>query len=334
MTKRVAILTDTHFGSRKGSQIFHDYFEKFYRDTFFPKIDEEGIDTIIHMGDVFDVRKHIDYWSLDWSKRVFFDPCRDRNIDLRVVVGNHDIWYKQSLKLNAPTLNLGEYSNITIYDSPQTGVVNNKEIFFIPWICEDNADEFIKQRDQSKAKVAMGHLEISGFYATSGYQVQHGTDVAVFSQFDQVFSGHFHKRSSMGNISYLGNTYQLYWNDEGETRGFHFYDVDSGELEFVPNPNNMFHKIYYDEKKSRLINHTKYANTYIKLIVEGKSTPKKLTSLVDKLYQFGVHDVRMELKHKYAIIPMKIGVHYVGCKLNFTFMNDINGYKCQNNCVN
>ena len=69
MSKKVAIITDTHLGCRKGSQIFHDYFESFYRDTFFPTLDERGIDTVLHMGDVFDVRKGIDYWSLDWSKK-------------------------------------------------------------------------------------------------------------------------------------------------------------------------------------------------------------------------------------------------------------------------
>ena len=65
---KVAILTDTHFGVRKGNQILHDYFEKFYRDTFFPAIDEAGVDTVIHLGDAFDVRKGIDYWSLDWAR--------------------------------------------------------------------------------------------------------------------------------------------------------------------------------------------------------------------------------------------------------------------------
>ena len=52
----------------------HEYFEKFYRDTFFPELDRLGIKTVIHLGDVFDVRKGIDYWSLDWAKRVVFQP--------------------------------------------------------------------------------------------------------------------------------------------------------------------------------------------------------------------------------------------------------------------
>ena len=106
--KRVAIITDTHFGCRKGSQVMHEYFEKFYRDTFFPELDKRGIKTVIHMGDVFDVRKGIDYWSLDWAKRVVFQPLKDRGIKTHIIVGNHDIFYKQSLKINAPGLNLTE----------------------------------------------------------------------------------------------------------------------------------------------------------------------------------------------------------------------------------
>ena len=292
-SNKVAILTDTHFGVRKGNQILHDYFEKFYRDTFFPAIDEAGIDTVIHLGDVFDVRKGIDYWSLDWAKRVFFDPLFERGITLHVIVGNHDIFYKQSLKINAPMLNLAEYTNIVTYAEPQTANIKGTSVFMVPWICEDNAAEFSEELAYSKAKICMGHLELAGFYANKDYQCQHGTNSQVFSHFDTVFSGHFHKKSTQGNITYLGNTYQMYWNDEGETRGFHFFDLKSGELEFVPNPTGLFNKIYYSEKDSKLINPHKVAGSYVKIIVEDKSSPVKLSQLVDKLYSAGVHDVKI-----------------------------------------
>ena len=290
MTK-IAIITDTHFGARKGSQILHDYFEKFYTETFFPELDKRGVDTVLHMGDVFDVRKGIDYWSLDWAKRVVFDPLRERNIDTRIIVGNHDIFYKQSLKINSPGLNLTEYTNVTTYAEPQTVILKGQEVFLIPWVCEENAEEFIQERDNSKAKYAFGHLEIAGFYANATYLVQHGMDIANFSQFERVFSGHFHKKNSSGNVTYLGNPYQMYWNDEGDTRGFHIFDLETGELEFIPNPNNLFNKIYY--KEGMLIKPTKYRDTYIKLIVEEKSTPQKLHAFIDKLYKVGVHDIKV-----------------------------------------
>ena len=291
MTNKVAILTDTHMGARKGSQIFHDYFEKFYAETFFPALDESGIRTVIHLGDCFDVRKGIDYWSLDWAKRVFFTPLQERGINLHLIVGNHDIFYKNTLRINSPGLNLQEFSNIKIYDSPQTSIINNTPVFMIPWICEENAEEFVRERDDSKAKIAMGHLELCGFYANANYQMTHGMDHQTLSQFDSVFSGHYHKKSSSGNIHYLGNTYQLYWNDVDETRGFHFYDLESNELEFVPNPNIMFHKIYL--KKGKLINPNKYSMGYVKLIVEDSSDSKELSNLVNQLYRAGVHDVKV-----------------------------------------
>jgi len=139
----------------------------------------------------------------------------------------------------------------------------------------------------------MGHLELAGFYANKDYQCQHGTDPKAFGKFDTVFSGHFHKKSTRSNITYLGNPYQLYWNDLDEIRGFHIYDLDTGELEFIPNPTSMFHKVFYNESKKQLFNPNKFKDSYIKIVVEDKSTPKKLSSFVDKLYQVGIHDIKI-----------------------------------------
>ena len=289
---KVALITDTHFGVRKGSQIFHDYFEKFYNETVFPRLDSRGIKSVIHLGDVFDVRKGIDYWSLSWAKRVFFGPLQERGISTHVIVGNHDIFYKNSLDINAPQLNLREYDNVSVYDSPQTINIDGVEIFVVPWICEGNADMFMKSLRKTKSGICMGHLELAGFYANKDYQCQHGTDPKVFNQFDRVFSGHFHKKSTRGNVTYLGNPYQIYWNDEGETRGFHIFDLDTKELEFFENPTNMFHKIYYNEDKVQLIEPDKLTSSYIKLIVE-KSSPKVLNKVVDSLYEVGIHDLKI-----------------------------------------
>jgi len=288
---KVALLTDTHFGARKGSELFHNYFKDFYENTFFPYLDRHNIDTVVHCGDCFDVRKSIDYYSLNWSKTHFFNPLRDNGIQLHLIVGNHDIFYKSSLTLNAPRLNLAEYGNITIYDEPGTSDIRGTPIFMVPWICEDNAEKFIDQLDATSAGVSMGHLELTGFYANKDYKCEHGTDPKYFKKFDRVFSGHFHKKSSKGNITYLGNTYQMFWNDEGETRGFHTLDLKTNELEFIPNPTPMFHKVYC--KPGQLINPTKYSNCFIKLIVEEGVTPIQTSNIVDSLYNEGCHDVKV-----------------------------------------
>jgi DNA repair exonuclease SbcCD nuclease subunit len=278
---------------RKGHQIFHEYFEKFYSEVFFPYLEENNIKSVVHLGDCFDVRKGIDYYSLSWAKRVFFDVLRDKGIELHLIVGNHDIFYKTSLKINAPGLNLAEYDNITVYDEPCTAIIGGAYVAMFPWICEDNAEHTLEQLKHTPARVAMGHLEIAGFYANQNYVCETGTDSAIFSKFDNVFSGHFHKRSKRNNITYIGNAYQMYWNDEGEKRGFCIFDVETQELEYIDNPFPMFHKLYYNESKPKLIKYHTYKDSYVKIIVENKSTPQKLSNLVDQLYRVGVHDVKV-----------------------------------------
>ena len=97
---KIAIITDTHYGARKGSKHFHDYFEKFYNDIFFPELEKNSIDTIIHMGDIFDSRKSIDYYSLEWSKRVIFEPMKKYKV--HAITGNHDCYYKNTNEINSP----------------------------------------------------------------------------------------------------------------------------------------------------------------------------------------------------------------------------------------
>ena len=288
---KVAIITDTHFGCRKGSQLFHNYFQEFYDGTFFHTLDSRSIDTVVHCGDCFDVRKGIDYWSLDWAKTHFFNPLRERGIKLHMIVGNHDIFYKNNLSINAPTLNLAEYDNISIYQAPQTVSIHDRLCFMVPWICDDNAEEFTEQLDDSSADVCFGHLELAGFYATQGYLCEHGLDPDHLKKFDKVFSGHFHKKSTKGNITYLGNPYQMFWNDEGDTRGFHIFDLDTHELEFIKNPTSMFRKIYFN--KGELINPNQYQKLFIKMIVGEGVTPINVSNLTDALYDNGCHDVKI-----------------------------------------
>ena len=93
---KVAIITDQHFGFKKGSKLYLDYFQKFYEECFFPKIKELGITTILDLGDTFDNRKGVDSYSLDWAKKYYFDPIRSMSIDLVSIVGNHTAYYKNT----------------------------------------------------------------------------------------------------------------------------------------------------------------------------------------------------------------------------------------------
>ncbi len=292
---KVVIITDQHFGMRKGSQDFHDYMGKFYKEVFFPFLDKNKIDTVIDLGDTFDNRKAIDFWSLDWAKKNYYDLISSRGIHLYTVVGNHTSYYKNTLGINAINLLLQEYENVRLIEKPETIQIGGLDICFIPWICLENETETYDVIANSKANICMGHLELSGFEAHQGYYMDHGMNREVFSKFKKVFTGHFHHRSQSENIYYLGNPYQMYWNDYGDVRGFHLFDTETTKLKFVKNPYNMFTKIYYDDTvvDPDTIDETECNNKFVKLIVEKRTNYYAYDNLVERLYQTGVHDLKI-----------------------------------------
>ena len=288
---KVAIITDTHYGARKGSKHLHDYFELFYRDVFFPSLEEHKIDTVIHMGDIFDSRKSIDLQSLEWSKRVIFEPLRKYKV--QAIIGNHDCYYKNTNFVNSPELLLQNYPNIKLYSKATEIKVGKRKILMLPWICSENYDETVDKIKKSKAKVAMGHLELNGFKATRGHMMEDGKDVRVFDKFERVYSGHFHTRSDDGKIFYLGNPYEMFWNDVNDPRGFHIFDTETLTHTPINNPYKLFYNIYYEDTNHKLFNTTVYKNKIVKVIVRKKSKPKEFEKFIDKLYSAGVQDLKI-----------------------------------------
>jgi len=290
---KVAIITDTHYGARKGSKLFHDYFEKFYNDIFFPTLDKEGIDTVIHMGDAFDSRKGIEFKSLKWSRRVVFDPLKERGITMHLMVGNHDAYYKNTNEVNSNDLLLNEYNNIKVYSACAEIPVGGLPILFIPWVNEQNEEETNRTIKKSKCKVAMGHLELNGFTATPGHIMDHGHDPKIYDKFEKVFSGHYHSRSNNGKIFYLGNPYEMFWNDVNDSRGFHIFDTETLEHTPVNNPYRLFYKIFYEDTDHQTFNASEYENKIVKVIVKKKTNIKKFEKFIDKLYTVGVADLKI-----------------------------------------
>ena len=290
---KVAIISDTHYGARKGSKLFHDYFEKFYNDVFFPTIDKEGIKTVIHMGDAFDSRKGIEFKSLKWSKRVVFNPLKERGIKMHLMVGNHDAYYKNTNEINAVDLLLKEYDNVEVYSSPTEVSVGDLPILFIPWINEQNQKETNGIIRKTKCPVAMGHLELNGFVATPGHIMEHGHDARAFNKFEKVFSGHYHARSDNGTVFYLGNPYEMFWNDVESPRGFTIFDTESLEHRPINNPYRLFYKIFYEDTDHQTFNTSEYENKIVKVIVRKKTDTKKFEKFIDKLYTSGVADLKI-----------------------------------------
>lgn len=290
---KIALVTDTHFGARDGRHIFHDFFAKFYTNIFFPTLREHGITTVLHLGDLFDRRKYIDYFSLKRSKEYFFDPMRD--FKMYVLVGNHDIALRNTLEINSPELLLSEYKNITPITEPSVIQVNSASFLMMPWVCSDNYAQSMDMLKTAKADLCCGHFEISGFSMYKGMESHEGFDAGLFNKFDMVFSGHYHHRSSRSNIHYLGNPYELTHMDYNDQRGFHIFDTKTRELTFIPNTYTIFDRFVYDDTKvdPAAIDCSAFSEKFLKIVVQKKTDFYKFDTFLDRVYNSGPHDVKI-----------------------------------------
>jgi len=290
----IALISDQHLNGRKGSILFWEYFIKFYEEIFFPTLEKNGIKTIIDLGDTFDDRKGIDFNVWSRIRQRYFDCIRELGITLHMIIGNHCVYYKNTNKINSPDLLLSDYDNIIVYSKPSTVNIEGVDICMLPWINSENEQETLEHLDKTSAKIVMGHLELNGFEVSPGLVHEGGMSPDIFFKFKQVFSGHFHHKSKKGNITYLGNPYQMFWNDYKDPRGFHLYEPKTNKLKFIKNPYEIFQKIYYDDANPNFsINPSEYANTFVKVIVENKKDYFKFEKTIEALFDVGVHDLKV-----------------------------------------
>jgi len=291
---KIAIITDQHFGARKNSKLFHDYFLKFYNDIFFPTLEREGITTVIDMGDTFDIRKSIDFSALQWAKDNYFDKLESMGITLHSIVGNHTAYYKNTNDVNAVDLLLREYDNITTYSETTSIEVGGCNILLVPWINKENEDKSFRAINMSQASICMGHLELNGFRATPGHMMEHGMEWSIFKKFDKTYSGHYHCRSNQENIYYLGNPYEMFWNDvNDENRGFHIFDTETLEHTPVNNPYRLHKIIFYNDQDYQLFDARELENKIVKVVVRNKSNSKQFEKFIDKLYNANVAELKV-----------------------------------------
>lgn len=296
---KVAIITDQHFGARNDSIVFLDFFQKFYDNVFFPKLAEHGITHVLILGDTFDRRKYVNFYALQRAKEMFFDKLLAAGITVHMLAGNHDTYYKNTNDVNSPDLLLREYDNINVIDTPQTIHLDyedaGSDVLMMPWICADNYVRSMEELKNTSAEICMGHFEISGFAMYRGMESHEGLEPSLFKKFDCVFSGHYHHRSSKDNITYLGNPYEMTWQDYADPRGFHLFDLKTRKLEFVENPYTMFERFEYDDSTvdPDSIDTSFAENKYVKIVVVNKTDLYKFDKFMARVYNRNPQEVKL-----------------------------------------
>ena len=246
------------------------------------------------MGDTFDSRKGIDFAALQWSKENYFDRLRDMGVTVHTIVGNHTAYYKNTNEINAIDLLLREYNNVKVYAETTSIVIDDCNILLVPWINKENEEKSVAMIKKSRASVCMGHLELNGFRATPGHMMEHGMDWSIFKKFKKTYSGHYHCRSNQDNIYYLGNPYEMFWNDVNDVnRGFHLFDTETLEHSPVNNPYRLHHIVYYKDTDHQLFDARYLKDKIVKLIVRERNDQVKFEKFVDKLYNSNVAELKV-----------------------------------------
>jgi DNA repair exonuclease SbcCD nuclease subunit len=289
---RIALITDTHYGVRNDNVSFMDNSKKFLDEIFFPTISSQGIDTVVHLGDLVDRRKYININTARRLREDFLQQIEDRELNFHLIAGNHDTYYKNTNSINSlreVVRGYGSKNNWYIYDQiPKEVDFDGTIVLMLPWICDENRKIVFERMRSTNAQIVMGHLELAGFEMYKGSMVSHGDDANLFNRFDLVMSGHYHHRSSNGHIFYLGSHGEFTWSDYNDPKGFHIFDTETRSLTFVKNPFIMFDKVWYDDQDKtmdQVMDHdfAQYKGKIVKVIVSNKTNPYWFDNFIEAI---------------------------------------------------
>lgn len=265
---------------------------------FFPYLKTHNIKHIIHLGDLMDRRKYVNFQTLNVVRERFMKPLFDMGIMVNVVLGNHDVYYKNTNELNS-VRELFEHSKFcTNWNINHKPAIVWGDIALVPWISPENQKECLDFIASRPASVLMGHFELSGYEVLRGVEHHDGMEPGLLASYDAVYSGHFHCKHSKNNIHYLGTQYQITFSDLNEPKGFHVFDTTTRAIEYVQNPHRIFTKLVYNDEttdySSPFYDLTEYKQTYVKVVVEKKTKPIVFDQLLDKLNESGCHSYSVE----------------------------------------
>jgi len=293
---KVAILNDTHCGVRNSSDIFLNYQERFYSEIFFPYLKEHNIKNILHLGDYYEHRKFVNFKALNQNRKVFLEPLRDNNITMDIIPGNHDVFYKNTNELCSLKELLGYFtSNVNIIMKPTVLDYDGLGVAVVPWINNANYKEYTDFIANCKAPFLGAHLELLGFDMYKGMPNPHGMTADLFKRFETVMSGHFHTKSSKGNVHYLGSQMEFTWSDVDDPKFFHILDTETRELTPVRNPITMFEKIVYNDEQIdyNSIDVEQYRHKFIKVLVVNKTDLYQFDKFIDRLQGVETYELKI-----------------------------------------
>lgn len=204
---KAAVFTDIHFGLKSNSQIHNDdclNFVKWFIDT----AKGEGCETAFFLGDWHNNRASLNIVTLNYSIRAL-ELLSANFSTVYFIPGNHDLYYRD--KRDVQSVEWAKHlPNVVICND----WVHSGDVIIAPWLVSDDH----KKIPKLTAKYMFGHFELPHFYMNAMIQMPDNGDIKRedFHKIEHVFTGHFHKRQSERNISYIGNCFPHNYADAGD----------------------------------------------------------------------------------------------------------------------
>lgn len=244
----IIVGTDFHFGARNDDEIVMQNQLRFFNEVFFPACKKHNVTHFLDLGDTWDKRKILNIRTYNIFREHFFDKLKQMGIETYMLIGNHDIYYKNTNEVNSISQLAKDYDNIHIVNEFEDITINGCTFGMMSWINNNNlakAQEFAKSK--SRASIVCGHFETIGFDLLAGIKCEHGISAEWFDRFDEVWSGHFHVPSKKGNFEYIGNPFDLTWSDYGQRKSVILFDEVTREKTYLENPYRLFDVVSYDD---------------------------------------------------------------------------------------
>lgn len=298
----IAFITDTHHGARSSSSTFREYMKYWYENHFFADLKARSIKHIIHGGDFFDNRNAITLQDIDFIVNWFAKQLVDGDFHMTIVLGNHDVAYKNTNKIHSLSmLQAAAPNNVKVVEECELTEIDGQWYAFVPWINSSNYDSTVKFLDELISKpsiTVVGHFEIQGakMYANSSL-CEHGLDAAMFSKFKEVWSGHFHHKSNIGNVKYMGSAFHLNWQDYGDARGYHVYNAAKDVIEFVENEYSLFIEVLFDKDTFAVMTDDEYedafSSKFVRIVVDSDYDQVALLDTISRVNRCKPHDLQV-----------------------------------------
>lgn len=299
---KLAVITDTHVGARSGSSIFREYFRWWYDEHFFKPLAAQKVSTILHCGDFFDNRNAVTLQDIDFVCKWFAGKLVEHDMRFYITLGNHDVAYKNTNKVHSlAMLAAAAPRNVVVIEEMTAINFGTKPFVLVPWLNSENSEhalQYLQTVSNPHDIVVAGHFEIAGakHYAKSA-PAEHGLSPDVFSKFKRVWSGHFHHKSTIGNVLYLGSAFHLNWQDHNDDRGYHIYDTELDTMTFVENDHSLFVEIMYNREILKPMTDAQalelFEGRFIRLIVDCDYSQAELLEAIGKINRAKPHDLQV-----------------------------------------